>query len=172
MHRLLLAAALLLPVFAQEPPANPLVTEAKAAWNNVKNNNLRAAEKMPEENYAFKPVPEVRSFGQLLGHIADAQFMICSAAKGEKHDPAGIEKGKTTKADIIAGLKDSNAYCDSAFEGLTDAQAASLVKMFGRDRSKLSALYMNSSHSNEHYGNAVTYMRIKGIVPPSSEPRK
>ena len=154
------------------PAADPLVAEGRGAWDGVKNNVVRAAEKMPEENYAFKPVPEVRSFGQLTGHIADSQFMICSAAKSEKRDPAGVEKTKTTKADLVAALKESVSYCDSAFADLTDAKAVEMVKMFGRERSRLAALYANTSHSNEHYGNLVTYMRIKGLVPPSSEPRK
>jgi hypothetical protein len=83
-----------------------------------------------------------------------------------------VEKTKTTKADLVAALKESVSYCDSAFADMTDAKAVEMVKMFGRERSRLAALYANTSHSNEHYGNIVTYMRIKGLVPPSSEPRK
>jgi uncharacterized damage-inducible protein DinB len=156
------------PSFAQDP----LVNDAKAMWDGVKNNVVRAAEKMPEENYAFKPVPEVRSFGQLIGHVADAQFMLCAIAKGEKRAPAGVEKSKTTKADLVASLKESVAYCDAVYAEMTGAKATETIKMFGRDRTRLGALLMNTSHSNEHYGNIVTYMRIKGLVPPSSEPRK
>lgn len=151
---------------------NPLSAELKAFWGNVKNNVVRAAEKMPEENYAFKPVPEVRSFGQIIGHVADAQYMICSGALGEKREPAGVEKTKTTKADLVAALQDSVKYCDGAYDALTDAKMAEMVKMFGRERTRMGALLMNASHSWEHYGNLVTYLRIKGIVPPSSEPRK
>ncbi len=173
MLRLTLASLVILLVVAgTAPAADPLVAEARGGWDAVKNNIVRAAEKMPEENYAFKPVPEVRSFGQLIGHIVDAQYMMCSAAKAEKRDPAGVEKTKTTKADLVAALKESVSYCDAVYSGLTDAQAAETVKMFGRERSKLAVLYFNISHSNEHYGNIVTYMRIKGLVPPSSEPRK
>jgi len=151
---------------------DPLSADAKMFWGNVKNNVVRAAEKMPEENYSFKPVPEVRTYGQILGHIADTHYMICSTVLGEKREPAGVEKTKTSKADLVAALKDSVSYCDKAYEGLTDATAAQMVKMFGRERSRLGALNMNASHSWEHYGNLVTYLRIKGIVPPSSEPRK
>ncbi len=152
---------------AQDPMSNDIRT----LWTGVKNNVARAAEKMPEENFAFKPAPEVRSFGQLIGHIADAQFMICSAALGEARSPAGVEKSKTAKADLVAALKESIDYCDKAYGALTDATAAGTVKLFGRERTRISALAMNVSHSNEHYGNIVTYMRIKGLVPPSSEPR-
>lgn len=151
---------------------NPLSADLKAFWGNVKNNVVRAAEKMPEENYTFKPVPEVRTFGQIIGHIADAQYMMCSGALGEKRSPAGVEKTKTTKAELVAALQDSVKYCDGAYDKLTDGTAAEMVKMFGRERTRMGALLTNASHSWEHYGNLVTYLRIKGIVPPTSEPRK
>ncbi len=153
--------------FAQSTPAGDL----KAMWNNLSNNVVRAAEKMPEEHYAFKPAPEVRSFGQILGHIADAQYMFCGSAKGEKREPVQVEKTKTSKADLTAALKESVAYCDAVYSNLPDAKAAETIKMFGRERTRLGALMMNASQTMEHYGNLVTYMRIKGLVPPSSERR-
>ena len=167
--RIFLAAALALPaLFAQD---NPLSADAKAMWTGIKNNNLKAAEKMPEAEYGFKPAPEVRSYGQLVGHIADGNHLICGAAKGEAYTPS-IEKTKTSKADLVEALKASIAYCDAVYDAMTDAQAANKIKLFGRERSKLTALFTNVSHDNEHYGNQVTYLRIKGIVPPSSEPRR
>jgi uncharacterized damage-inducible protein DinB len=159
---------LAVPAFSQDPN----VASAKALWDGVKNNVLRAAEKMPEENYAFAPADSVRTFGKLVGHVADAQFMICSMAKGEKRDPAGIEKNKTAKADLVGGLKESIAYCDAVYAELTTAKAGEPVKLFGREHTRLGVVFLNTSHSNEHYGNMVTYMRIKGLVPPSSEPRR
>lgn len=158
------------PVFAQAP-SNPISADLKASWTQIKGYVARSAEKMPEENYAFKPAPEVRSYGQLIAHIADANYMICGAAKGEQKS-MGIEKSKTSKADLVAALGDSVAYCDSAYDALTDASAAEMVRMFGRERTRMAALQLNVAHDFEHYGNLVTYMRIKGIVPPSSEPRK
>jgi len=131
----------------------------------------RAAEKMPEEEYAFKPDPAVRSFGQILGHIADADYLFCSAVLGENRPPAGIEKSKTTKADLTAALHDAFTYCNRAYDTLTDAAAGEMVKAFGQERNKLGVLWFNASHNLEHYGNLVVYMRVKGIVPPSSEPR-
>jgi uncharacterized damage-inducible protein DinB len=149
---------------------NTLVAENKAVYEGIKNNIIRAAEKMPEDKYSYKPTPEVRSFAQLIGHISDAQYLFCSPVKGEKK-ALGIEKSKSSKADLTAAVKEAFAYCDSAYEGLTDAQAQENVKLFGRDRSKLNVLYFNSAHNNEHYGNIVTYMRLNGLVPPSSERR-
>ncbi len=150
---------------------NPMVEGQKFLHDMAKNNILRSAEKMPEENYSFKPTPEVRSFGQLLGHIADAQYLFCSAVLGKPNPAPGIEKSKTSKADLIAALKDAFAYCDSAYTGLTDAQLAEKVKFFGREQTKSTVLSFNTAHNNEHYGNIVTYLRMKGIVPPSSERR-
>ncbi|MCC6395296.1 MAG: DinB family protein [Bryobacterales bacterium] len=149
---------------------NPLVAENKVLYEGIRNNIIRAAEKMPEDKYSYKPTPEVRSFAQLIGHISDAQYLFCSPVKGEKKS-LGIEKSKSAKADLTAAVKEAFAYCDSAYDALTDAQARETVKFFGRDRSKLNVLYFNSAHNNEHYGNIVTYMRLNGLVPPSSERR-
>jgi len=155
-----------------EPPSDPLSAGAKGLYNLVKNNILKSADKMPEENYTFKPTPDVRSFGQILGHVADAQYLFCSVALGEKNPAPGIEKSKTSKADLVQALNDAFAYCDKAYNGMTDAHAADMVKFFGRDQAKLSVLSFNNAHNDEHYGNLVTYLRIKGLVPPSSEQRR
>ena len=131
---------------------------------------VRAAEKMPEENYSFKPTPEVRSFGQLIGHEADANYMFCALATGETNPSKGIEKTKTSKADLVAALKDAVAYCTKAFDGMTDVKGSEMVKIFGSmNVARLTVLSLNTAHTDEHYGNMVTYLRIKGIVPPTSE---
>jgi uncharacterized damage-inducible protein DinB len=132
----------------------------------------RAAEKMPEEEYAFKPDPASRSFGQILGHIADADYLFCSTVLGEGSPSPGIEKSKTTKAELRAALHDAFTYCSRAYDALTDASATETVKAFGGERNKLGALWFNASHNLEHYGNLVVYMRLKGIVPPSSDPKQ
>ncbi len=149
---------------------NPLSTFNKTAYGAVKNILLRSAEKMPEENYSFKPTDAVRSYGQILGHVADAQYMFCSIELGEKNPDLKIEQTKTSKADLIAALKGAFAYCDRAYDGMTDASATQMVSLFGNDTPKLSVLTVNNMHSLEHYGNLITYMRLKNIVPPTSEP--
>ena len=172
MKTLFLAVCLSTALLAQAPDLKTSSGHAKAIQNQVKGVIVRSAEKMPEENFSFKPTPEVRSYGQILGHIADAQYLFCSAVIGEKNPAPGIEKSKTSKADLVAALNEAFAYCDKAYNGLTDAKASETVKFFGQDRSKLGVLSFNTSHNYEHYGNLVTYLRIKGVVPPSSEPRK
>jgi uncharacterized damage-inducible protein DinB len=138
----------------------------------VKNNLLKAAEKMPESNYSFKPTPDVRSFGQVVGHVSDANYMFCSAVLGEKAPVTDIEKTKTTKADLVQAIGDSFRYCDKVYDEMTDAAAVEKMKFFGRDAAKLSILAFNNMHDDEHYGNMVTYLRLKNIVPPSSEQSK
>jgi len=130
-----------------------------------------AAGKMPEEQYAFKPDPAVRSFGQILGHIADANYLFCSTVLGEKNPSPEAEKTKVTKAELRVALHDAFSYCDRAYTSLTDASVNETVKAFGQERNKLGALWFNASHNLEHYGNLVVYMRLKGYLPPSSEPK-
>ena len=166
----LMAATVAAP--AQEPSpaaANPITASEKGFYQVVSGEVIAAAQKMPEENYSFKPTPEVRSFGQLVGHVADAQYGLCSTAIGEANPMKAIEKTKTSKADLVAALKDGVAYCNKAFAGMTDAQGSQMVKMMGFDLAKLTVLSVNTAHTDEHYGNMVTYLRLKGIVPPSSE---
>jgi uncharacterized damage-inducible protein DinB len=148
---------------------NPLSTFNKGAYGRTKDVLLRSAEKMPEENYNFKPTEAVRSYGQVVGHVADAQYLFCSIALGEKNPAPKIEQTKTSKAALIAALKEGFAYCDKAYDGMTDASATQMVKLFGNDAPKLGVLTVNNMHNLEHYGNLVTYMRLKNIVPPSSE---
>ncbi len=177
MKRMLLLSGLAaLQVFAQSsssssatPNPNPLSAATKYMYSMTKSDLLKSAEEMPEENYSFKPVSTVRSFGQLVGHVADAQYEFCAAVIGDGKQSPGIEKTKTSKADLIQALKDGFAYCDQAYNSLTDAQAAQIIKFFGHDSPKMTVLTFNIAHNMEHYGNMVTYLRIKGLVPPSSQ---
>jgi uncharacterized damage-inducible protein DinB len=165
-----LLICLLFPAALAVAEDNPLSAFNKSAYGQLTNTLLRSAEKMPEENYSFKPTDAVRSWGQILGHVADAQYLFCSVVLGEKNAAPKIEQTKTSKADLIAALKDAFAYCDKAYDGMTDASAPQIVKFFGRDMPKIGVLSANNMHFAEHYGNLVVYMRLKNIVPPTSEP--
>jgi uncharacterized damage-inducible protein DinB len=153
----------------QATQSNPFSTFNKFAYARIKTILLSSAEKMPEENYTFKPTDAVRSYGQVVGHVADAQYMFCSVALGEKNPGLKIEQTKTTKADLVAALKDAVSYCDKAYDSMTDASGSQMVKLFDMDLPKLGVLNINNMHDMEHYGNMVTYMRLKNIVPPTSE---
>ena len=169
MQKLLICIFFLLAPVAAWSQENPLSAFTKRVCGLQKDILIRSAEKMPEEHYSFRPTEEIRSFGQIVGHVADGQYLFCSAALGEKNPEPKIEQTKTSKTDLIAALKTAFAYCDKAYDAMTDASGSQLVKMFGNDSPKLGVLNFNNVHNMEHYGNLVTYMRIKKIVPPTSE---
>jgi uncharacterized damage-inducible protein DinB len=158
---------------AQEKPLsqdNSFSTWNKRTYGSVKKILVGYAEKMPEKNYNFKPTDTVRTYGQIIGHIAESQYFFCSIVLGEKNPAPEIEKTKTSKADLIAALKDAFTYCDKAYDGMIDATGAQIVKLMGTDTPKLSVLFANLQHTAGHRGNLVTYLRIKNIVPPTSDP--
>ena len=130
---------------------------------------IAAAEKVPEESYSFRPSPDVRSFGQLVGHLADSQYFFCSTAAGEPKPDSDAEKNQTKKVDLVSALKDAVAYCNKTYAGMTDAKGSQMIKMMNFDFARLAVLAANFAHNYEHYGNMATYMRIRGIVPPTSE---
>lgn len=151
-----------------QPATNPFTGMVTASWAGLKKNLSASAALVPEADYGFKPTPEVRSFGQIIGHLANDHYLICSGAKGEKN-PSSVDYEKTTsKAELVAALDKSIAYCDSVLASMTDAVGAESVEVFKTKFVRLGVLQLNVAHSSEHYGNLVTYMRLKGIVPPSS----
>lgn len=168
---ILVNAALLAGVLGAAETSNPLSSGQKAIYEIVSGSLVKGAEKMPEENYTFKPTPEVRSFGELVAHAADAQYLFCSAASSSKSPVPKVEGAKTSKADLVEALKQAVAYCEKVYSGMTDSEGAQMTKFFGRDSAKLTILAFNTAHSDEHYGNMVTYLRLKNIVPPTSERR-
>ncbi|MFB3854480.1 MAG: DinB family protein [Vicinamibacterales bacterium] len=177
--------AFLAPVLlaAAQAPQDPLSASLKALYDGVKRNVVESADKVPEADYAFKPTPEVRSFGELFGHIANSNFSSCARVKGEKNPNTGNDFEKTpTKAAIKKALADSFAYCDGVYAAMTDAKALAPVPATAPSAPPAPGakpappappaarlLVSVVSHTNEHYGNLVTYMRLKGMVPPSTE---
>lgn len=152
-------------LFAQN--ANPLSTELKQNYERQKSALLAEADRMGDADYSFKATPEVGTFGSRVAHVADAQILICSSVKGETRKPATA--GKISKAELTAALKASFDYCDGAYDSLTDATATQEVKIFGRPQTRLSALWGNLAHDSEMYGYMAVYLRLKGLVPPSSD---
>ncbi len=170
MHRYsILFVAVLGYAFVLQAADNPLSTELKQNYDQRKAALLAEADRMPDAEYSFKATPEVGTFGSRVAHVADAHMLICSAVKGETKKPETA--GKTSKADLVAALKASFDYCDGAYDLLTDAAATETVKIFGQPQTKLSALWGNVAHDSEMYGYMAVYLRLKGLVPPSSERR-
>lgn len=157
---------------ASAQPANPLTANAKIQLAALTGFVIRSAEKVPEDLYAFRPTPEVRTMGQLYGHVADALFGMCATAAGSKPPRTGIEKSVSAKTELVAALKEGVSYCNTVFDGMTDQKGVETVPFYFGPSPRLSVLYFTVTHTYEHYGNLVTYMRLKNIVPPSSEPAK
>ena len=174
MKRQALALTALLfavPAFAQAPAPVTGVGTAKDVWMMAHDNVVKSAQMLSEADYSFKPTPAVRSFGDLFGHVAGSEYMFCAAALGEAPKAEDdIEKSVKTKDGLIKALKAAADYCNRAY-AISDADATGATKLFGQDNTKYFALMLNAAHVGEHYGNLVTYLRLKGMVPPSSQPR-
>ncbi len=169
MHRIacvvvgLMVAA---PAFGQ---GSPMPGEVQKAYAGVKANVLKAADKMPADAYSYKPTPDIRTFARVVNHVTEAQFRICGASNHT--DPAGQKVPPETadKAAIVEALKASFAECDKAYAGLTDANMSEVLNAGPFTRSRLGLMWGNVSHDNEQYATLALYMRLKGLVPPSSE---
>jgi len=165
-----LGCAFSVSAFAQGMALPPgIAAETKTVYNSVKTNLLAAANAMPEANYSFAPVPEEMTFGGWVAHVADAQTGICSTLNGQTK--RGDAATKTSKADLVAALQASFDECDRAYDALTDANATELVAYGRGQNSRAGRLGYNSAHDQECYGSMAVYMRIKGIVPPSTAAR-
>ena len=169
-------------IAAQTPsPAPPRPPETyasflQAQYASIKRYIIASAEKMPAEHFSFKPVPEVMTYAGLLGHIIDVQYFFCSAVKGGVNPAAGKALDKLTdKATLVPAVKEAFTYCDDAFATLTNENTLEMITVGTppnqRQVARANQLTMVVVHGNEHYGNLVTYMRIHGIVPPSSAPQ-
>ena len=145
----------------------------RSSWNRVKRLVSASADAMPEANYSFRPTADVRTFGELIGHLANEHYMICSGVKGEKNPQESVDyEKKTAKADLVKALQESNAYCDAVYGSLTDTPKLTQSATPGRSDTPFGSLLMNVTHDSEHYGNIITYLRMKGLVPPSSQPTR
>jgi uncharacterized damage-inducible protein DinB len=151
-----------------------LAGSAKAMHAMIRRDLAEAAEKMPADEYAFRPTPQVRSFGQIIGHVTDANFFFCSQAAGEKSPATADYEQITDKSALVKALNDSLAYCDRVYAATTDAnfiqpmQIANVVGTGSTNTVRGAVLMYNTTHNNEHYGNLAVYMRLKGHVPPST----
>jgi uncharacterized damage-inducible protein DinB len=155
-----------------------LASVAKAMHATIRRNLAEAAESMPAEDFSFKPTPQVRSFAQLVGHVATANFLFCSQAQGASFasTPAAATNLErlSDKAALVKALNDSLAYCDSVYNATTDqtfgqaAHLAAIGSLKATDTTRGAVLMFNTTHNNEHYGNIVVYLRLKGHVPPST----
>ena len=159
----LLASTLL---FAQ---GDPLSQEARQSWNRTKGNLIAAAEKMPEDGYAFQPTPESQSFKQLVAHTADSAMGVCSGYNGARKQLGAASK--TSKAELVEALKTAMTECDAAYNSFTDAKATEMIEGRTGPQSRLGTLYRNTIHMEHEYAQMAVHLRLNKLVPPSSEGR-
>ena len=183
MNRTLLAAALAtlalpavamaqmsmpMPATTPLPPTTGPASEVLRSYTNLKPNVIKAAEKMPEADYKFQPTPEIRTYARVINHITEAQFASCGVLNGTK-DIAKPPSDTADKATIVAALKASFDECDKAYGALTDANVSEMLAVRQNKRSRIGLAWGNVSHDNEQYAELSTYLRLKGLVPPTSE---
>lgn len=163
-----LVAAVLCPA-ASGAQEGPVVSSLKGLHDTTQGYLQATAEMVSEDLYDFRPTEEVRTLGQILAHVANAQFLFCSGAAGEESpNTENFEETRTTKAEIMAALEEGFAYCEGVYADMSDEDGAEMRTFFGQQMAASAVLAFNSAHNYEHYGNLVTYMRINGITPPSS----
>jgi len=166
---MILIVAAFAAAFPLQSQDNPLSTEARQAWARTQGNVLAAAEKMPEENYSFKPAPESQSFGELVAHTANSAMGACSGFSGERKQAGADAAG--SKASMTAALKAAMDECEKAYGSLTDATATEMIAGRRGSRSRLGTLWGNTVHIEHEYAQMAVHMRLKGLVPPSSDRR-
>ncbi len=169
---IVLTATSLLASAQSKTGADPLIAGSHDLFTQISGLVLRSADKIPENLWSFQATPEVRTIGQLFAHIADASNHICAAATGGKMSTVSIENTMKTKAEIVAALKKEFSGCDADYTAMTPVTALQVIDLNGAKRTRITEMDYEVAHTWEHYGNLVTYMRLKGIIPPSSEPAK
>lgn len=147
---------------------SPFASEIQGNYARIKANIIKAAEKMPPENYSYKPTPDIRTYARVVNHVTEAQFHSCGASNNNADTPK-VPAETADKAAILDALNASFAECDKAYAGLTDANMAELLSLGPNKRTRLSLLWGNVAHDNEQYATLSLYLRLKGIAPPTSE---
>jgi hypothetical protein len=171
MHRIACTAIVAafvfgIPAFGQ---GTGIPAEVQKAYAGVKANVLKAADKMPAEDYTYKPTADIRTFARVVNHVTEAQFRICGASNHTDPATQKVPPETADKAAIVEALKASFAECDKAYAGLTEANMGEVINAGPFTRSRLGLMWGNVSHDNEQYATLALYMRLKGLVPPSSE---
>ena len=143
--------------------SNPLTTTLSIFRSNMQDKIMKSAEEMPESKYSYRPTKDVRSFAEILNHVADISYTLCSNVKGEATPGTAAAKG--SKAEIKAYLKGSFDYCDGVYSGFTDAHLNDPADFWGAKTNKMFVLTQVANHDALHYGNLVTYLRLNGLAP-------
>ena len=155
---------------APDSTTNPISASLAQQYELVKGYVVKAAQEMPAADYGFRPTPKIRTFGQIVGHVADAEYGFCAGLRGAPSPQKNSAEKLATKAELVKAVSASFAYCEAPFREARDAAMNDKVSMFDETHTRLYSMVSNVSHTNLHYGNMVIYLRLRGLVPPSSMP--
>ena len=140
------------------------------SYTGLKTNILKAADRMPADSYSYRPTPDIRTFARVVNHVTEAQLHSCGALNGAAPSSLPAVPAETAdKAAIVAALNASFAECDKAFAALTETNLLEKVTLGPITRARISFAWGTVSHDNEQYATLALYLRLKGLVPPSSE---
>jgi hypothetical protein len=154
---------------AQDAAANPLSTTVRKILADNAKNLIAAAQVMPVEKYGFQPSPDIRTFGQVVAHVAMVNNAVC-AMLFKPAAPAPAKIAETDPKDkLVAGLQASMDYCDQAFAKLTDANLAEMIPAFGgRPMTRMGVALIVTNDLIDHYAGMAIYLRMNSQVPPTA----
>ena len=152
-----------------EAAANPVVSSAKMFYGHDAKNIIAAAEEMPANKYSYRPTAGQWTFGKLISHVAQSNGFMCGALSG-MHAPATLNVSPTaSKSDLVAGLKASFGFCNTALNSVTDAKLGSTITFFHHQMPRAGALISLTSDLADHYSQMAGYLRLNGMLPPSAQ---
>jgi hypothetical protein len=167
MWLVLIAVVLAVPTAAQSP-TDPLASALKRQWDGIALNLKESAEAVPAPRYSFKPSPDVKTFAGEMGHAANTHYFFCARLKGEANPNKNDYEKETDKDTLVKAVTASNDYCSSIINGATDKWLMEMIGQGPQAQPRAAWLAAHIAHSNETYGTVVPYMRMSGVVPPST----
>jgi uncharacterized damage-inducible protein DinB len=171
MKRLLAVAVLcaaVVPAVAQEK--NPVTSVVREILPRQQKNIVAAVEEMPADKFGYKPTPEQMSFGKLVLHITEANNLFCSKIGGSTPPKSPELKETDSKEKLVASLKASFDFCDTALGKMDDSKLGEKIQAFGGREAPLAwAMIALTNNWADHYGAASTYLRLNGLLPPTAQ---
>jgi hypothetical protein len=159
-----------MPATPPPPASTGPASEVLRSYSAIKPNVIKAAEKMPDADFRYAPTPDIRTFARIVNHVTEAQSHTCTTLTGTAFDAKMVPSDTADKATIVAALKASFDLCDKAYGALTETNVTEMVASSPTaKRSRIGFAWGNVSHDNEQYAELSTYLRLKGLVPPTAE---
>ncbi len=151
--------------------ASPVAEAVRASAGRAANNFIAAAEDMPAGKYGFKPTPAQMSFGEAIAHMAAGNDTYCSSIGGVAAPKRGALASGASKEQLVARLKETFQFCESALAGVDDSGLGETVPYFGEQTTRAAVMVSAAEEWAGHYSQIAVYLRLNGLVPPTAKPR-